>query len=647
MIDPTSRRNEFVPTSRRTARRAALRAASIAAGCTLILQLYGCETNRAKADATVVRLPDQYRTVLPEQAHVDTLRTSGGQDETNLARDPNQRPVNRPWWQALDSSELNRLMDRALANNQDLRIAQLQLAQAKIRANQVVAGGKPRISAPLQAAVQAPGGTVGSVPVPGSSKNVQRSYQTSLQGQWRLDVWGEQRAIENSSELQVWRALYDRDNAQRNLVGSLTSAYVSYLIANDSLRLARDNEAIGRNIVQATELRLGAGDATMDELEQKRASQHVLEEVVPGLELQREEARNNIAYLVATVPSELDLSDAGTEVLTLPEIPKTMPSALLLQRPDIRGIEARMRAADADIEVARARLLPPIDLSAQAGFTALTLTKLLQPQSLFWTGLTGLAVNIFDGGKKEKDKAYSEAYYQEMIETYARTVLQAVREVEGALGGLRGSAIRLTSQQRATRSALNQYKMSSSAYQLGALDLTSLLESRRNYQRYIEDEQRLKGDYLKSYVNLHHALGTQNAREFDQGLAKADDVELFAEDAAARFDRRRWQVRLSGLYHQTNVPSVWNDLKTRYPTSMQGHALRAILGDYVGERDGAREAWYQLFVTRFEDRASAERFCADIRLTRQQCEPIEATGRQQANSSSESWTREQQVKFAN
>ena len=167
-----------------------------------------------------------------------------------------------------------------------------------------------------------------------------------------------------------------------------------------------------------------------------------------------------------------------------------------------------MRAANADIEVARARLLPPIDLSVQGGYSGLSIAQLLQPQNFLLSTIASLAVTIFDGGRREGEKAYANAYYEEMVETYAQTVLQAIREVESALSTLRSTNLRLDAQKRSTRATLNLFKIASESFLLGAVDLTTVLDTRKNYQRSVDETQKLKADLLRSYVNLSQALGS-------------------------------------------------------------------------------------------------------------------------------------------
>ena len=602
--------------SRGAAAHAATVLATALAMAAVVLTLPGCGTTQpAIGAAAEVALPVRYRNAAATQS-TDDLAKSG------------QGAAFGRWWRVFANPELDRLVDRALSNNRDLRIATLQLAQAKLRADQVAAEGKPKVSAPLQAAMQAPGGQVGAVPVSRSNSRPQTSLQASVQGMWQPDIWGERQGMAESAELQIWRAVYERENVQRNLIGALVTAYVNYLLAIDSIRLAKESEDTGRRIVKVLEERLAAGDATADEMEQKRAALYTLQLAMPGLELQREDARNGIALLVGSVPAELELADAGLDSLARPEIAENLPSSLLFQRPDIRAVEARMKAANADIGVARARMMPSLNLSSQAGYSGLGIMQLLQPQNLFWNLISGLTVSIFDGGRKEADKALSQSSYEEMVETYARTVLQAVREVEGALAGLRSTRALLLAQQKVSSAGLNLSRISDAGFAVGAIDSTALLESKKNHQRYLEDEQRRKGDHLKSHVALYQALGAGADTASDGGTGTAGDshdmpaladAEVFIGAGTSPKALGGWQVALAGLYHQSTVPAVWRDLNARYPVAMQGHALRVRRNGQVENALGKAEAWHQLYVTRFPTRDDAERFCRALRASQQQC----------------------------
>ncbi len=443
------------------------------------LLLTGCNTTGPKYETPAMPLPAKYRNSAPT---TDTENWSA--------------IVKGPWWTHYGSSELDDLIGQGLANNSDLRIATLQIAQAKIRADQAKAGNLPTITAPIHVAAQGSGGTV----------NTQQSTQVGLQGSYHLDMWGEQRAVIESAELQVWRVVHERENVQRNMIGSLVSAYIAYLVSCDSLNIASENEAVSKDILLTVDQRFALGDATSNELEQQKSALALQQATMASLEIQREDIKTTIARLVGALPADLKLSDIGLDSLVSPKIDVGVPSALIFQRPDIRMIEAKMRAANANIELARAKLLPPIDLAVQAGYSGVAVSQLLQAQSFFWSSVASLAVTIFDGGRREGDKAIAQSYYEEMVETYRQTIYQAIREVESAVFNLKASSMRLDAQKRSARAALNMFKIASNAYTLGSVDLTSLLDTRKNYQRSLDESQRTKAELLKGYASLGQAL---------------------------------------------------------------------------------------------------------------------------------------------
>jgi outer membrane protein TolC len=205
--------------------------------------------------------------------------------------------------------------------------------------------------------------------------------------------------------------------------------------------------------------------------------------------------------------ADLHLAGEGLGNLRVPVVNAGMPSSLLLQRPDIRMVEARMRAANANIELARARLLPPLDLSAQAGMSGLTIAQLLQPESFFWNAAASLAITIFDGGRRQAEKDFAESAHEEMVETYRQTIYQAIREVESATATLKFTQARLDAQNRSMRSALASFKIATDAYDLGAADLPSMLQVRKNYQRSADESQHTKAELLLAYASLSLALG--------------------------------------------------------------------------------------------------------------------------------------------
>lgn len=423
---------------------------------------------------------------------------------------PDEAPVaesllKTAWWTGLNRPELSDWMDRAMRDNPDLKIAGLQVVQAEARAKIVRAGGKPNVSVPVVVATQSSSSTVGTAPVTGD-RSTQTIFQASVQASWRVDIWGEQAAREESADLQVLRAIYQREDIRRNVTASLLTLYVSALSLNDSMRIAEEVLRASEDVLSVVSQRYALRDATVTELEQQRAAVAVQSTVLPVLRQQQEEIKSQIGQMLGTTTDQVRWPYGGLEDLALPVVNVGLPSSMLLRRPDVRMMEARMRAARADLDVARAQFLPPLDLSFQAGQSALRLAQLLRPENLFWSAVGSVTAAIFDGGRRDAQTEESKAIYEEMVLMYGKVIHQSLREVESALSLVRNARDRYESQQKAMVSARELFGAANRAYMVGALDQGGLADARRAYQRQHDDMLRSKAEALRANVSVAQAL---------------------------------------------------------------------------------------------------------------------------------------------
>jgi outer membrane protein TolC len=320
-------------------------------------------------------------------------------------------------------------------------------------------------------------------------------------------VWGEQSAVEESATLKVAQAEFDKANTVRITTANVSIAYASYLLLNDRLRVTREIERVLAKMYQAVERRFTSKDATVLEFEQQRSGLYALRATIPVIEQQREELGATILGLVGAVPGSIQLSDKGLEALLMPTFSREMPSSVVFGRPDVRAVEARLRAAGADVDVARARLMPFVDLGTQIGFGSQALATLLQPQALFWSTLASVAATLFDSGRRDSEVAYGQAVYEEMVETYLRTAYQATRDIENAVSGVMNREVQARAQGEAAQATRRAWDAVIMAYGLGAADVFSLLDAERAYYKLQEDDLRARMEHLRSYIVLCHALG--------------------------------------------------------------------------------------------------------------------------------------------
>lgn len=649
--------------------------AGLAAWTLLGLLVGGCASKRDHYDVPEVPIPGDFRhsavATHPERPTAVVLpadvssRFSGHVVGPAAATDREAAPsapqlfripldhVLGEWWRLLSNQELDQLVNRVLANNPDIRIATLRVMQSKARAEQANADRYPVITAPVAVAVNSPAGGIGTVKA-GQSRSTQHTYQASLRGDWRADLWGERSALYDSADMQVWQATFQADDVRRTVVATTVASYMEYLSLNDRIRVARETETTLTGMLESVAARLESGDATLIDLEQQRSAVSAVRATIPTLEQQRNEVLSALALLAGGLPGSLKLGEGGLSSLAYPGVSPGVPASLLLRRPDVRVVEARLLSSDANIDVARSRLLPPLDLTAQVGYGSLHLSEWGKSHTWMWSAAANLMATIFDKGKRDKEVEFTEAVREELVETYVRVIYNAVREVEDSLAAIRIAGQRVAAQQEASDAARRAYRFSVESYSAGAIDYLTLLDTERTYHRNLDELDKVRMDRYKSLAALFSALGggiaaggplpgegirptlagsesgyvvsVKPPAELGRALAYRSNVYQGIEivpDASEDL-RGYWLVELAGTYERAHIAPAWIDLRERFPGLMADRSLLPRSRGGYGAQGAERVAWYQLFVAGFEVRNEAETVCAALRQASMRCRTIPA-----------------------
>lgn len=627
------------------------------------LALAGCAAKRDRYDVPVIQLPSIYQKAPTEPVPVPAASTQSGPVNQESAATglgakaaDDRSPANDvaigldqalpQWWRLLGNAELNGLVERALSDNHDLRIATLRVRQAKARAEQAVSDQLPEISAPIQAKREAPTGGIGSVSAGGTVKS-RNLYQAGVRGEWRVDVWGERQAMFESADLQLRRAMFQRDDTQRNLVASVVTSYVDYLSFTDRLEVARETDKAVSEMLDAITARLEKGDATVIDMEQQRAAVYSVKATIPALEQQRDEALNNLGVLLGVPPGSLKLKGKGLASLSYPAVSPGVPSALLLRRPDIRVMEARLLAADADLDVARTRLLPPLDLTAQAGYGGLFVSQMFESHTLFWNLIANLSATIFDYGKRNREVDFAKAVHEELVETYARVIYSSVREVDDALNAIQLTRQRLEAQRESAEAARLAWEYSRESYQAGAVDHLLVLDTERTYHRNLDERHNIEMLRYRALISLFSALGggvpagsplpgkgnrPVASAETNAGFAiinqtkavpaRVPDGLALSVSLGSDPEDATWLVELADTLDRPAIAATWRDLKARFPDLMENRFLLS-RKKAPAEMDNAGSAgFYLVYLARFATAEDAETACTRLRENQIRCKVI-------------------------
>lgn len=567
------------------------------------------------------------------------------------------------WWRMLGNPELNLLIGRALRDNRELRAAQARIAQARARAAQVEAGHLPLITASVRTEADAPRDGIGSLSS-GEDRHTSKIQRIGLNGEMRLDIWGERDAESESASFLVWRAIYQRDDVQRRLIAQVIVAYIGILSFNDRLRMARETEEVLAGTLRAVEARAGKdGVTTSVDRDRQRAALFSARATTVTLKQQRTENANELASLLGGLPGSVTLSDRGLDSLHVPEVIPGLPADLLLRRPDIRMVEARLLSANADIDVARARVLPPLDIAMQAGFGSYKWANLLQSHSLFWGAIVGLTTTIFDHGKRRREVDFARALHEELTENYVRVVHGAIREVEDSLNALRANDEQLAARREAAAAARQAWLRSQKLYAAGVSDYATLLDVERTNQRDATDLHVTRASRHRALVSLFQALGggvsiqdisptgkelrpVVATTEKRAGLAlTATEPSKVSEDwnisEGHAWERSgTWVVELAGAVGEEGAVTTANMLVARFPERMQRLTLERRHLWSAMTNDGKETPWYRLLIASFETFDVANDFCAALRTEGIRCRLVSRKGidgaEQTGNSTSDS-----------
>ena len=341
------------------------------------------------------------------------------------------------WWKTFHDSELDRLIERAVRSNLDLRIAQARVREA--RAQYGIASddlwptldGSGSYSRQRQSKNQPLLGSLPLTGVPFENDVYQAGFDTS----WELDVFGGKRRGKEAAGAQVLASEFGRRDVLVTLLGDVARNYVDLRGFQGRLRIAQDNIQAQEKTLAITRDRFAKGLSSDLDVQQASTILATTRAEVPTLEGSVQTAMHRLEVLLGQPPGtwETELSQASPIPAQPPLVPVGLPSELLLRRPDIRQAERQLAAATANIGVAKADLFPKFFLTGSAGFESVNASDWFTGDSKFWSLGPTMQWRIFDAGRIRWNIKVQSARQEEALARYEETVLTAFEEVENGL----------------------------------------------------------------------------------------------------------------------------------------------------------------------------------------------------------------------
>lgn len=414
--------------------------------------------------------------------------------------------ANRQWWNRFGSPQLGRLIEQARLGSHDLAAAIARVRQA--RADTVIAGGSqlPEVKVEANANRQKLLRGSGYSQLDADSDNNAVDYfNANLVASYEIDFWGGQRASRDSARFSLQASEFDQSTVELTLLSAVANGYAQALSLQEQSRIAGLNLANAQNVLKLVQTRFDSGSATALELAQQKSLVAAQQRQLPLVQQQAEDARISLAALLGRPVQALSLGQEHFDQLTWPAIDAGVPSQLLSRRPDIARAEAQLAAAQADVSVARAAMLPTVTLTAEVGSGADRADDILR--SPFYNLTAGLLAPVFNNGRLSAQRDKATARQEELLETYRGAIINGFADVEKALNSIRGLDGQRQWQSEELRQAQTAFNLAQSRYQAGAEDWLTVLETQRTLYAAQDLNVQLRLSRMQASIALYKALG--------------------------------------------------------------------------------------------------------------------------------------------
>jgi len=388
------------------------------------------------------------------------------------------------WWAVFHSDALDQLIRQALEDSPTLAAAQAALREAheNVRA-EVGAAFFPAVDANASAERQKFSGA--AFGQPGAKGSLFNLYNASVKVSYALDIFGGARRELETLQSQVDYQRFQLEGAYLTLTSNIVTTAVKEASLRAQILATQDILKVQGKQLDVVERQFQLGAVSRSDVLAQQTQLAQTRATLPPIEKDLAQTRHQLAVLVGRLPGEgAALPEFELDGLQLPqELPVSLPSSLVHQRPDIQASEALLHAASAQVGVATANLYPQITLTGNYGSETTRVGDLFQNGTSVWSLAAGLLQPVFHGGELIAKRSAAVAAYDQAAAQYRETVLQAFQNVADVLRALDADANTLKAQAEAEAAARATLDLTQKQFELGAVSYLSLLNAERQYQQ--------------------------------------------------------------------------------------------------------------------------------------------------------------------
>jgi NodT family efflux transporter outer membrane factor (OMF) lipoprotein len=410
------------------------------------------------------------------------------------------------WWALFRSPALSTLVERALKNNPDLKAARAALSVA--RENVLAQRGAyyPTITAGISADRSKTSAQL--APVPNSGALLYSLYTPQVSVSYVPDVFGLNRRTVESLNAQEQQTHFQLVAAHISLSANVVAAAIQEASQRAQIEATRELIALNGTVLEVLRQQFTHGYASRLDVAAQEAQLAQVNATLPPLLKQLTQQRDLLAALSGAYPSQEPAEQFQLTQLQLPQdLPLSLPSRLIEQRPDVRQAEENLHAACAQIGVAAANRLPNITLTADIGASALTIGQLASAGSGFWDLGASVLQPVFQGGALLHKERAARAAYEQASEQYRGTVLVAFQNVADTLSALDHDADALQAAAASRDAAQTTLTLVRRQQQAGYAGYLQVLNAEQAYQLAVLSQVQAEANRYADTVALFQALG--------------------------------------------------------------------------------------------------------------------------------------------
>jgi len=418
------------------------------------------------------------------------------------------------WWTLFQSADLNALIGRALAHNPTLESAQAALRQA----NETLAAQRgtyyPSVTGSVGAQRSKSSGAAIGEPQLGSYYYTLNSATVNVS--YGIDAFGGTRRQVEALKAQSDYQQYALEASYLSLTANIVTTAVSEASVRAQIAATEDIVRSQQKQLDIVERRVSAGGASRADVAQQQATLANTLATLPPLRNQLAQLRNQLATYTGDLPADFEGGAFTLDSLSLPaDLPVSLPSKLVEQRPDVREYAALLHQATAQVGVATANMLPQLSLTGSFGGEAVKFSNIFDPASIVWSIAASVTQPIFKGGQLVHQRRAAIAAAQEAAANYKSTVLTAFQNVSNTLVALGADADAFAASANADRAAAVSLELVRAQYGSGAASYVQVLTAEQTYQSAEIALVKTRAQRYADTAALFQALGGVGASELN------------------------------------------------------------------------------------------------------------------------------------